>query len=105
MKNYTDKELAVFMLEMRQHNGRAPWRYFKKNGWRMVFLIGFIILLLGLGIFAQSWWICGFGFGFVAGIFSRDRDGVRQQQAVWPFYTKIIDWGTVETIAKGESSA
>jgi hypothetical protein len=96
MKNYTDKELADFMLEMRQHGGRTRWRYLKTNRWRWVLFFGFIALLLGLGLFAHSWGFCGFVVGLVFGIFSRDGVWLRGQTAVWPFYAKVIDWEKVE---------
>jgi hypothetical protein len=106
MKEYTDKELAGYLLEMRRHNGRAPsWGCFKTHARRMVLFIGFVVLLFGLGVFAQSWWLCGFVFGCVVGIFSRDREHVRQLRSVWPFYGKVIDWLKVERIANGEPSA
>jgi hypothetical protein len=105
MKKYTDKELADFLLEDRQHPD-WKWRpYFKKNGRRWVFFICYIVLLFGFGIFAQSWWFCGFVFGLVFGMFSRDRVWLRVQQAVWPFYDKVIDWSKLEKIASGEPSA
>jgi hypothetical protein len=106
MKKYTDKELADLLLEMRQHNGRAPsWGYFKKHPARMVLFIGFIVVLIGLGVFAQSWGFCGFILGLVLGIFSRDRANNQQLRLVWPFYGKVIDWLKVERIANGEPSA
>jgi len=106
MKKYTEKELADFLLEMRQHNGRAPsWGYFKKHAARMFLLIGLVIVFFGLGVLAQSWGFSGFVFGLIVGIFSRDRAHTQQLQAVWPFYDKIIDWLKVERIANGEPSA
>ena len=106
MKKYTGKELADYLLEMRQHNGRAPsWGYFRKHKWRMVLLVGFYALLVGIGVIAQSWWFCGFVFGMAVGIFSRDRAHIQQQRSVWPFYDKVIDWLKVGKIAGGEPSA
>jgi len=106
MRKYTDKELADYLLEMRQHNGRAPsWRYFKKHRWRFVFFFSIIALLLALGVFAQAWGFCGFVFGLVLGILSRDRAHFQQLQAVWPFYGRVFDWLKVEKIAGGEPSA
>ena len=102
MKNHSDKELADFLLEMRQHGGRTWWRHLKANGWRWLFFVVFILILLGLGTFAKSWGFCVFVICMVAGILSRDGVWLRQQQAVWPFYSKVIDWGEVERIAKGE---
>jgi hypothetical protein len=105
MKNYTDTELAAFMLEMRQHGGPPRWRYLKTNAWRLVFFFCLIVFLLGLGTFAQAWWFCGFVVGLVWGIFSRDGAWLRQQRAAWPFYAKVTDWQIVERIASGEPSA
>jgi len=106
MKNYTDKELADYLLEMRQRDGHASsWRYFKQNRWRLIMFFGFAVALFGLGVFAKSWWFCGFIFGLVFGILSRDRVYVQQLQTVWPFYSKVIDWLKVEKIANEEPSA
>ena len=100
MKNYTDKELADYLLEMRQRGGRASsWSRFKKNRWRLILFFGFAIVLSGLGAFARSWWFCGLIFGLVFGILSRDRAHVQQLQKIWPFYGKVIDWLKVEQIA------
>ena len=54
MKDQTDKELAVLLMEMRQHEGRARWGYSKKNGWRMVLFINCVLILFALGVIAQS---------------------------------------------------
>jgi hypothetical protein len=106
MKQYTDKELADHLLEMRRCDGRASLRsYFKRNGWRLFLFFGFVIVLLGLGLFAQSWGFCGFIFGLVFGILSRDRAHAQQLQKIWPFYGRVIDWLKVEKIAGGEPSA
>jgi hypothetical protein len=105
MKNYTDKELADFMLEMRQHGGRTRRPYFNKNRWCWIFFFSFIALLLCLGVFAQAWGFCAFVFGLVFGIFSRDRVWLLGQQAAWPFYDKVTDWLKVEKIANGEPLA
>ncbi len=105
MKNYTDKELAGFMLEMRQSGGKSGKRYFKRNKWRFLLLFSLAVLLFVLGITAQAWWLCGFVPGLVFGMFSRDRVWLRGQQAAWPFYDKVIEWSKVETIANGDSSA
>ena len=105
MKNYTDKELADFVLEMRQQGGQTRWRY-RKMGWRRwALFLGLIALLLALGMFARSVGFCGFTIGLVAGIFSRDGAYVRQLRAAWPFYAKVIDWPKVQRIADGESVA
>ena len=106
MKNYTDKELAHYLLEMRQRDGRTSlWSRFKKGRWRLILFFGFAFVLFGLGAFAQSWWFCGFVFGLVFGILSRDRAHVQQLQKIWPFYGKVIDWLKVEKIANEEPSA
>ncbi len=105
MKKYTDKELAELLLEKRQHGGQA-WRpYFKRNRWRLVFCFALMVFLLGLGVLELAWGFCGFVFGLVVGICSRDRVWLRQQQAVWPFYSRVIDWLKVEKIASGEPLA
>lgn len=106
MKTYTDKELADYLLEMRQRDGRASsWGRLKKNRWRLVLLSGFVVVLLGLGVVAQSWGVSGFVFGLVVGMLSRDRAHVEQLQRIWPFYGRVIDWLKVEKIANGEPSA
>ena len=106
MKHYTDKELADYLLEMRRYGGRARLRnYFQKYKWRLISFFALVIILFVLGVFAQSWWFCGFIFGLVFGILSRDRAHVRQLNTVWPFYGKVIDWLKVEKIANGEPSA
>jgi hypothetical protein len=105
MKNYTDKELADFMLEMRQQGGRTRWRHLKAHGWRWVAFIGLIVLLLAFGIFAESLLFCGFIVGMVFGIFSRDGVWIRQQRSAWPFYVKVTDWSKVEKIANGDRPA
>lgn len=106
MKQYTNKELADYLLEMRRHDGRAPLRnYFQKYRWRLISFFGFVIILFGLGVFARSWWFCGFIFGLVFGILSRDRAHAQQRKTIWPFYGKVIDWLKVEKIANGEPSA
>src|SRR5215471_19992409 len=103
MKGYTDKQLAEYMLEMRQHNGRAPsWGYLKKHALRMLLFIGFVVVLSGVGVFAQAWWLSGFVLGYSVGIFSRDRGYGGQLRLVWPFYDKVIDWLKVESIASSE---
>jgi hypothetical protein len=106
MKKYTDKELADYLLEMRQRDGRASlWNRFKKNRWRFVLFFGLPIVLFGLGAFAQSWGFCGFIVGMVWGILARDRAHVQQLQKIWPFYGRVIDWLKVEKIANEEPSA
>jgi hypothetical protein len=104
MKKYTDKELADYLLEMRQHNGRTPlWR--KKYRWRLVVFWLIIALFLVLGISSQSWGFFGFVLGFGVGIVFRDRAYRRQLDSIWPFYGKVIDWLKLEKIANGEPSA
>jgi hypothetical protein len=106
MKNYTDKELADYLLDMKQRDGRASsWNRFKKDRWRIILFFGFAIVFWGLGAFAQSWWFCSFIAGLVLGILSRDRAHVQQLQRIWPFYGKVIDWLKVEKIANEEPSA
>ena len=106
MKNYTDKELADYLMEMKQRDGRASLKsYFKRNRWRLLLFFGVAVVLFGFGAFAQSWWFCGFIFGLVFGILSRDRAHSQQLQRVWPFYGRVIDWLKVEKIASGEPSA
>jgi hypothetical protein len=102
MKNYTDKELADYMLEMRQKNGQTPWRYRMTSRGRWVYFFGLVGLLLAIGVFARSVAFCGFVVGMAVGIFSRDGAYVRQYRAVWPFYAKVIDWPKVERIADGQ---
>lgn len=106
MKKYTDKELADYLLETRRCNGREPWGYFtKKNRLRMILSIAFLIVLFGIGVFAQSWLFCGFIIGLALGSFYRDRAWQDAHRAGWPFYDKVTDWGKVERIASGERSA
>ena len=106
MKHYTDKQLADYLLDMRQRDGRASsWNRFKKDRWRLLLFFGLIAVLFCLGAFAQSWWFCGFVFGLVVGILSRDRAHVQQLQSIWPFYGRVIDWLKVEKIANEEPSA
>jgi hypothetical protein len=106
MKIYTDKQLADYLLEMRQRDGRASsWSRFKKNRWRIVLFFGLSLVLCGLAAFGQAWWLCGFIFGLVFGILSRDRSHVQQLQRIWPFYDKVIDWLKVEKISHEEPSA
>jgi hypothetical protein len=106
MKNYTDKQLADYLLAMKQSDGRASSRrYFQKNRWRLILFFGFAVVIFGLGAFAQSWGLCGFIIGLVFGILSRDRAYIQQLQKIWPFYGKVIDWLKVEKIANEEPSA
>ena len=105
MKTYTDKELADFMLEMRQHDGRTRWRYLKNNRSRWVLFFGIIAFLLVVGISAQSWGFCGLVIGLVFGIFSRDGVWLRGLTAAWPFYSKVIDWEKVERFSNEKPSA
>ena len=106
MRQYTDMELAAFVLEMRQHNGRAPsWGYFRKHTARMIVFLGLVAILLTLGVVAQSWWFSGFVFGLLVGILSRDRAHTQQLRLAWPFYGRVIDWLKVERIANGEPLA
>lgn len=104
MKNYTDKELAEYLLETRRNNGREPWGYLKKgNRPRMALSIASVIILFGLGMFVKSWLFCGFIIGLALGVFFRDHAWIDTQRAYWPFYSKVIDWLRVERIAGGES--
>ena len=104
MKKYTDKELADYFLDMKRHNGQAlSWR--KKHRWRLVVFWLIITLLLGLGVFSQSWGFFGFVFGLALGIVFCARANRRRAQAIWPFYDKNIDWLKVEKISNEESSA
>ena len=105
MKSYTDKELAGFMLEMRQHGVRTRWRYLKTNKWRWILFCALILFLLALGTFVQAWGFVGLVVGLVAGTYSRDGVLLRMQRAAWPFYTRVLDWEKVERIASGESVA
>ncbi|HXT40726.1 MAG TPA: hypothetical protein VN887_12000 [Candidatus Angelobacter sp.] len=105
MKNYTDKELADFMLDMRKRGGRTQWRYIQADRWRWLSFIGLIVLLLVVGVLMKSLLFCGFVVGMVFGIFSRDGVWLRQQGAAWPFYVKTTDWSKVEKIANGETLA
>ena len=106
MRVYTDKELADYLLEMRQQSGGASLRrYFGMHRWRLVLSFGFIVSLFCVGLLAQSWWFCGFVVGLLIGILSRDRTHVRQVKVIWPFYSKVIDWLKVEKIATGEETA
>ena len=106
MKKYTDKELADYLLEMKRRDGRSSLRsYFKRNGWRVPLFFGAAVVFFGLGAFAQSWGFCGFIFGLVLGILSRDRAHSQQLQRIWPFYGRVIDWLKVEQIANDKPSA
>lgn len=103
MKHYTDKELADYLLAMKQSDGRASSRrYFQKYRWHLILFFGFAAFVFGLGAFAQSWGLCGFIIGLVLGILSRDRAYIQQLQKIWPFYGRVIDWLKVEKIASGE---
>jgi len=105
MKNYTDRELADFMLEMRRHGGRTRWRQLKANAWRWLLFVTLVLILAGAGLFAQARGFSGFVLGLAVGIFSRDGVWLRLQRLAWPFYAKIVDWGKVERIANGEALA
>ena len=106
MKTYTDKELADYLLELRQRDGRVSlWGHLRKSRWRLVLFFGFVVVFFGLGVLAHSWWFCGFIFGLVVGMLSRDRAHIEQLQRIWRFYGRVIDWLKVEKIANDEPSA
>ena len=105
MKHHTDKELAAFLLEMRQHEGRSQWaRQMKANRGSWILFFTFILALLILGVFLRSVLVCGFVVGMVVGIFSRDSTWLQHQRLAWPFYAKVTDWAKVERIARGEAA-
>ena len=102
MKKFTDKQTASFMLETRQRGCHYIRRYLKVNAWRLPLVICLLIILLGVGTFAQDWGFYGFLIGLACGVFGRDGVWLRYQRISWPFYAKVINWELVERIAKGE---
>lgn len=105
MKKYTDKQLADYLLEMRQRDGRSSfWRAFEKHKGQAILFFTIIAVFLVLGIFARIWAFPGFVFGYAVGILSRDRAYRKQLRSVWPFYLKTFDWLKIEKIARGEAT-
>ena len=102
MNDYSDKELACYLLESRKNGGASG--YYKAGWQRWLSFAVSLAILLGILALIQLWMVFWLVLGVYVGILVRDRTLFNGLQASWPFYIKVLDWSKVEKIANEESS-